>query len=381
MPGVRLPIVEPKNTNSRRPPPGISARCSSKSPQTALISTLRVLAAGWRSRCRQHAGVDVERHEAAQRSAVAQRVQQHAGSSPRCRCPARRGCRRRLADGDVGRRGPQDLRLGAGRVVLGQPGDLVEQITAHGIVEPLGRQRLRCLLQAVEHVAAQRRRYAESAARWLDSVQRHQRSFRARVQRRQRDAVCGDFDEVAVRDVLPVRSRRRRARWPAPRRRRGAGSTRCRPRWWPAVENRWRPRYSSRASGSAAPTSRRCRPARPGPRSKMVAASIALSTGGFGSRVSRQHGAVDDTVVRQQPPAVGERRGRAGSRSACRRSPSAPRPPRSGCAAPALPRRTTRRPTAATALRHRRGTCPPCRKSPTPQPSALIRPCFCRRGA
>src|SRR6202000_1040763 len=38
-PGVRLPIVAPRKTNSRRPPLGISARCSSKSPQTALIST------------------------------------------------------------------------------------------------------------------------------------------------------------------------------------------------------------------------------------------------------------------------------------------------------------------------------------------------------
>ena len=49
-------------------------------------------------------------------------------------------------------------RLGAGRVVLGQPGDLVEQVAAHRVVEPLGRQRFRRLGQAVVHIAAQRLR-------------------------------------------------------------------------------------------------------------------------------------------------------------------------------------------------------------------------------
>jgi hypothetical protein len=36
-------------------------------------------------------------------------------------------------------------------------------------------------------------------------------------------------------------------------------------------------------------------------------------------------------------------------------------------------------PHSGAALRHRRAT--PLSKKPTPQPSAFIRPCFCRRGA
>jgi hypothetical protein len=41
----------------------------------------------------------------------------------------------------------------AGRV---EPGDLVEQIAADGVIEPLRRQRLRRRLQALDHIAAQR---------------------------------------------------------------------------------------------------------------------------------------------------------------------------------------------------------------------------------
>ena len=50
----------------------------------------------------------------------------------------------------------QDLALGAGRVVLGQRGDLLEQLAAAGVVEPLRRQRLRARGQAGPGVGAQR---------------------------------------------------------------------------------------------------------------------------------------------------------------------------------------------------------------------------------
>ena len=105
----------------------------------------------------QHPGVDVERDEPAQRSAVAQRVEQHASllRSAAAELDQRVGARR---GGDLRRPRAQDLRLGAGRVVLGQPGDLVEQVAAHRVVEPLGRQRLRRLGQPVAHIAAQRLR-------------------------------------------------------------------------------------------------------------------------------------------------------------------------------------------------------------------------------
>lgn len=53
--------------------------------------------------------------------------------------------------------GDQDLPLGTRRVVLVQPGDLLEQITAARVVEPLGRQRLRVPRQTAEHIGAQRR--------------------------------------------------------------------------------------------------------------------------------------------------------------------------------------------------------------------------------
>ena len=74
------------------------------------------------------------------------------------------------------------------------------------------------------------------------------------------------------------RGRRRRVRWPAPRRRLGAAPTACRPRWWRAGENRWPPRCSAARSGRAAATSTMVSPSASSPRSKISAASSALST-------------------------------------------------------------------------------------------------------
>ena len=50
----------------------------------------------------------------------------------------------------------QDLELGAGRVVLGELGDLLEQLRAAGIVEVLGRQFLERAREPGEDVAAER---------------------------------------------------------------------------------------------------------------------------------------------------------------------------------------------------------------------------------
>ena len=92
------------------------------------------------------AGSTSNGHEAPQRSGVAQRVQQQPGLLRR----AAADLDQRLGAGDrgdlVGVLG-QDRPLGAGRVVLGQPGDLVEQLAARGVVEVLGRQ---CLGVAVK---------------------------------------------------------------------------------------------------------------------------------------------------------------------------------------------------------------------------------------
>ena len=56
----------------------------------------------------------------------------------------------------VAARGVEDLPLAAGRVVLGQPGDLVEQLAAAVVVEPLRRQPLRLGGEAPAHVGAER---------------------------------------------------------------------------------------------------------------------------------------------------------------------------------------------------------------------------------
>ena len=62
----------------------------------------------------------------------------------------------------------EDRPLGAGRVVLGEPGDLVEQLAAALVVEPLRRQRLRRGRQPGAHVGfegARRGRRARGARR------------------------------------------------------------------------------------------------------------------------------------------------------------------------------------------------------------------------
>ena len=162
-------MVEPRKTNSRRPPPGILVRCSSKSPHTASISSSGYSCCSDSPADSRTPASTSNGHEAAQRSVVAQRRQQHAGLLRGAAAEFDEGVRAAVR-GDGGRLRTQDLRLGAGRVVLGQPGDLVEQVAAHGIVEPLGRQRLRRLPQPGEHVVAQRRAPRSRRPGWLDSV-------------------------------------------------------------------------------------------------------------------------------------------------------------------------------------------------------------------
>ncbi len=105
---------------------------------------------------------DVHRHVAAQRARRAQRVQQQPGlvRGPRAELDERPGPR---LPGDLGRGGVQDLPFGAGRVVLAQLGDLVEQRAALRVVEPLGRQRLRVRREPAARVGAQR--FGEEAGR------------------------------------------------------------------------------------------------------------------------------------------------------------------------------------------------------------------------
>lgn len=115
----------------------------------------RVFTADGLARGLQHPGIDVERDEPAQLTAVAHGIEQH----PRLLRRAAAQLHERVCAGgrgDLGGTVPQDLGLGAGRVVLGQPRDLVEQVAAHRVVEPLGRQLFRRLGQTVAHIATQR---------------------------------------------------------------------------------------------------------------------------------------------------------------------------------------------------------------------------------
>jgi hypothetical protein len=99
----------------------------------------------------EHRGIDVERHELAQRARLGHRLQQESGLL--------RGAAAEL-DQRLAARQPRDLagllgqdrRLRPGEVVLGQPGDLVEQHAAALVIEVLRRQSLVRRGQAGSHV-------------------------------------------------------------------------------------------------------------------------------------------------------------------------------------------------------------------------------------
>jgi hypothetical protein len=99
-----------------------------------------------------HALGDVDRHVALR---ALHRVEQHArferGTGAQLHELAGRVGRR----DDLGRASAQDRRLGAGRVVLGELADALEQLGAAGVVEVLGRDLLERLGEAVEHVIGQ----------------------------------------------------------------------------------------------------------------------------------------------------------------------------------------------------------------------------------
>jgi hypothetical protein len=98
----------------------------------------RVLRCQRLGRVGEDRGIDVERHELAHGATFAERPQQQAGLG---RVPRRaRPATAPREFGDLTRARSQDRRLGPGRVVLGQPGDLLEQLAAALVVEVLRRQ-------------------------------------------------------------------------------------------------------------------------------------------------------------------------------------------------------------------------------------------------
>ncbi len=102
-----------------------------------------------------HALGDVHRHVAFERAGAVQGVEQHArlGGGARAQLDQLDGAGE---GGDLRGGGVEDPALGAGRVVLGQLADSVEQLGAAGVVEVLGGQFLEGPGQPVEHVLGER---------------------------------------------------------------------------------------------------------------------------------------------------------------------------------------------------------------------------------
>ena len=181
-------MVLPRNATTRVPPPGSWSRCCSKSPTTAWTSTPRTPAATAVAAARRVCFAHVERHEAFEGAGVARTRRAGAASSPTCPNRARRACRPCCAPRRLAACSSEDAPLGAGRVVLGQARDLVEQLAAAVVVEPLRRERLRRARRARHARRLRARASIASGPRWtsmvmsaVDRVPFGSRTFRSRT--------------------------------------------------------------------------------------------------------------------------------------------------------------------------------------------------------
>ena len=173
--GSKLPIVEPRNASSRRGPAGQRAevllevaddRRRPRGPGTPRPPPRSPPRAPPGRRRRGRSG---ERARSSRSACSSSRVFSEVPlpSSTRVSAPVSRG--------DLPHPGVEDRPLGPGRVVLRQPGDLVEELTAAGVVEVLGRQRLRCRQQPGPDVA----RHLRGEARRGRGVRRGRKSASA----------------------------------------------------------------------------------------------------------------------------------------------------------------------------------------------------------
>ena len=128
-----------------------------------------------RARVLQHSRIDVERHEAPERARLRQRSDQQ--------LRLLRGAAAELDEGlgtagarDVDDVPVEDRALGPGGVVLLEPGDLVEELAAPGVVEVLRRQRLRIGGESGSHVDRHLRRQRARVEVDLGVQDRHQLS-------------------------------------------------------------------------------------------------------------------------------------------------------------------------------------------------------------
>ena len=149
--GSRLPIVEPRKAISLRGCRGSSARCFSKSPTTGSTSR-----EGNRSATAALASFSTagSTSKGTKRRSVAASVSAPISSWVFSEVPLPSSTRvsaaqARAISHDVP---VEDRALGPGRVVLLQPGDLVEELAAPGVVEVLRRQGLRLRGQPGTHV-------------------------------------------------------------------------------------------------------------------------------------------------------------------------------------------------------------------------------------
>ena len=216
--GARLPMVLPRNATTpacrRR---GVRSRWCSKSPTTACTATPRTRAAIAAAASRSVCSLTSNGTKRSSVPASRERVEQQ----PRLLRRARAELDERVglgALGDVARVLDEDRALGAGGVVLGEPGDLVEQLAAAVVVEPLRRQRLRRGGEPGAHVGFERARAVASGSRWTSTVivGGHAESLRASAVGSSTARPRARARATASGISRPVRARRRAARTRSP---------------------------------------------------------------------------------------------------------------------------------------------------------------------
>ena len=338
---------------------------------------------------------DVHRNVGVQRRSA---PRSDGGSSRRSRSPARPACGRRWRRGDLAGARDEDLPLRAGRVVLGQPGDLLEEFAALGVVEPLRRQLLGVRVSP-SATSARRAAAVASAGRVRVTVKGLTRL--RLLERGEQYVGAGGGEQRAVGDLAASADRRRTARRPRPRRAVRAGQVpeRVAPGGGgdrlPVGEQQVEPRTggrrghlrtvsgqrlgpgSSPAAAGAATAPRRA-PSRSAPPDR----ADRRAAGTRRARRASRGQPLDGAVVAEQPGAGGERRGAAAS-------PSAPATVASRTAASSAPAayhpgQIGERQVAPRWARRAGSARAPGRPrayQPTPKPSALTVPCRCRRGA
>ena len=297
-------------------------------------------------------------HEPRQRAGVGEGVEQEPGLVRRARARARRACRRRVTAAMSSACALEDRALGAGRVVLGQAGDLVEQLASRG-----RRRTTWAAAPSGDAVEARRARRRASASREVVAVEvdvdvRRASVMDAPVRRALTDGrapAAVDDDERAVGDAAPVgvvveRLRRDHDRRPAPD---GRGRTAsCRTRW----------RRSRSAVGEQQVAAcRSCAPStvgdrrRPAPRPGDAPASRRSSTRPNSTSVSVV--ALDRRArARRSAGAAARRRRRRGSRATTPLCENSHGPATNGALPAHLDRRARRREAHARPRARRRRT-------------------------